>query len=222
MKRFIKSEGFSLEHKNGFTLNTKGKIIFTKIMVQIMPSIEQGLQYIFFLKKLMPLRKILGIKNNKSIAYSSQSFDDAFEIKITQQSVVSYFTEEIIHEIRKKKEIRLIIEEQEFFITFLHEFIYKDIAYLFVQFCEESDIFEQTQYNLLGDLIQNKSSKQNDINFLNKIDKKEDLIMSESSDFIEKMKKQGLNKIMVRDKSVSDKMKKYADIRNLYSIVIDS
>lgn len=187
-----------------------------------MPSIEQGLQYIFFLKKLMPLRKILGIKNNKSIAYSSQSFDDAFEIKITQQSVVSYFTEEIIHEIRKKKEIRLIIEEQEFFITFLHEFIYKDIAYLFVQFCEESDIFEQTQYNLLGDLIQNKSSKQNDINFLNKIDKKEDLIMSESSDFIEKMKKQGLNKIMVRDKSVSDKMKKYADIRNLYSIVIDS
>jgi len=31
----------------------------------------------------MPLRKILGIKNNKSIAYSSQSFDDAFEIKIT-------------------------------------------------------------------------------------------------------------------------------------------
>jgi len=40
MKKFIKSDGFSLEHKNGFTLNTKGKIVFTKILVQIMPSIE--------------------------------------------------------------------------------------------------------------------------------------------------------------------------------------
>ena len=78
MKAFIKGDGFSLEHKNGYTLNTKGKIVYTKILVQIMPSIESGLRYTFFLKKLMPHRKILGIKNNITLAYSSQSFDDAF------------------------------------------------------------------------------------------------------------------------------------------------
>jgi len=40
MKAFINGDGVSLEHKNGYTLNTKGKIVFTKILVQIMPSIE--------------------------------------------------------------------------------------------------------------------------------------------------------------------------------------
>jgi hypothetical protein len=78
MKKFIQEDCFSLEHKNGFMLNTKGKLVFTKILVQIMPSILEGLRYVFFLKKLMPKRKILGLKNNLTIAYSSQSFDDAF------------------------------------------------------------------------------------------------------------------------------------------------
>jgi len=40
MKAFIKGDCFSLEHKNGFTLNNKSKIIYTKILVQIMPSIK--------------------------------------------------------------------------------------------------------------------------------------------------------------------------------------
>jgi len=75
MKKFIKGDCFSLEHKNGFTLNTKGKIVYTKILVQIMPSILDGLRYVFFLKKLMPRKKILGLKNNCSVVYSSQSYD---------------------------------------------------------------------------------------------------------------------------------------------------
>jgi len=71
MKRFIRGDGFSIEHKNGFTLNTKGKIVYTKILVQIMPSILEGLRYVFYLRKLMPRRKILGVKNNLTMAYSS-------------------------------------------------------------------------------------------------------------------------------------------------------
>jgi len=71
MKLFISGDRFSNEHKNGFTINTKGKIVYTKILVQIMPSIIDGLRYVFFLKKLMPRKKILGIKGNLGIAYSS-------------------------------------------------------------------------------------------------------------------------------------------------------
>jgi len=41
----------------------------------------------------MPHRKIVGMKNNATLAYSSQSFDDAFEMKIIKQPVVSYLTE---------------------------------------------------------------------------------------------------------------------------------
>jgi hypothetical protein len=43
-----------------------------------MPSIEDGLRYVFFLKKLMPRKKILGLRNGQTIGYTSQSFDDSF------------------------------------------------------------------------------------------------------------------------------------------------
>lgn len=81
MRQFIKGDTFSLEHKNGFTLNLKGKIIYTKILVQIMPSIVDGLRYVFFLKKLMQRKKIVGIKNNQTMIYTSQNFDDSFDGK---------------------------------------------------------------------------------------------------------------------------------------------
>ena len=44
-----------------------------------MPSIVEGLRYVFFLKKLMPRKKILGLKNGQAIGYTSQSFDETFE-----------------------------------------------------------------------------------------------------------------------------------------------
>lgn len=78
MKEFIRGDVFHLEHKHGFTLNLRGKIVYTKILVQIMPSIEEGLRYVFFLKKLMPRKKILGIRNKQAINYTSQSFDECF------------------------------------------------------------------------------------------------------------------------------------------------
>jgi len=71
MEEFIKGDFLSREHKNGFTLNSKGKLVYTKILIQIMPTITEGLNYVIFFKKLMWDKKIFGIKNMQEIVYQS-------------------------------------------------------------------------------------------------------------------------------------------------------
>lgn len=83
MKKFINGDLFHLQHKHGFTLNLKGKIVYTKILVQIIPSISEGLRYVFFLKKIMEKKKIFGLKNYSKIVYTSKSFDNRFMDKST-------------------------------------------------------------------------------------------------------------------------------------------
>jgi hypothetical protein len=113
-----------------------------------MPSIEQGLRYAFFMKKLMPFRKILGIKKNTKIVYSSQSFDDSIKKRITHRPVVSYFTEKVISDIIEKKEVRMTIEETDYTITFMHEFSNKEVEYIFVEFVEETDLRQKDDKSL--------------------------------------------------------------------------
>lgn len=93
MENFVRGDGYSSEHANGFALNSKGKLVYTKVLVQIMPSIADGLRYVFYLKKMMPNRKILAVKNNLTVAYSSESFDEAFAERIRRVSLQSYLTE---------------------------------------------------------------------------------------------------------------------------------
>jgi hypothetical protein len=50
-----------------------------------MPSIEEGLKYVFFLKKLMPRKKIIGLRNGQTIGYTSQSFDECFESRDSRE-----------------------------------------------------------------------------------------------------------------------------------------
>jgi hypothetical protein len=74
MKTFLKEGNFTLEHSTSYGLNGKGKLVHSKALVQVFPSISDGLTYVFFLKKLSVGKKIFSIKNNHSIAYVSQAF----------------------------------------------------------------------------------------------------------------------------------------------------
>jgi hypothetical protein len=129
-----------------------------------MPSIEQGLRYAFFMKKLMPFRNILGIKKNTKIVYSSQSFDDSINKRITNKPVVSYFTEKVISDIIEKKEVQMTIEETNYTITFMHEFSNKEIEYIFVEFIED---LRQTNDKSLNERTM-ESNKGDDANVLKK------------------------------------------------------
>lgn len=75
MKTLIEGDGFSTNHNNGFIVNSKGKLIYSKVLVQIMPSIFEGLRYVFYLKKVMHNRKIATFRNNFTLPYSTESFD---------------------------------------------------------------------------------------------------------------------------------------------------
>ena len=92
MKKFINGDLFHLEHKHGFTLNLKGKIVYTKILVQIIPSISEGLRYVFFLKKIMQKKRIFGLKNYSKIVYTSKSFDDRFLDKSSLKQIPKSMT----------------------------------------------------------------------------------------------------------------------------------
>jgi len=56
-----------------------------------------------------------------------------------------------------------MIEEQEFFIKYLHEFTYNEMSYLFLEFYEEEDIQMETKWNLLGEKADNAMVKESDL-----------------------------------------------------------
>ena len=149
MRAFIYGDAFSLEHRNGFTLNLRGKLVFAKILVQIVPSIAEGLRYVFFLKKLMPRRKILGLRNGQAVGYASQSFDDAFEGRQRRELVLRAL-QEGLGSLRQRQEVRLELEGREVFVRFLHEFAEHEADWLFVELYEQEDVLLETKYNLMG------------------------------------------------------------------------
>lgn len=75
MLEFIRGDHFSKEHKNGFTLNSQGHLVLTKLLIQIVPSIADGLKYIAFFKKLLLEKRVVCIKNKNEIKYMSKSFE---------------------------------------------------------------------------------------------------------------------------------------------------
>jgi len=95
MNEFINGDCFVREHSNGFTLNLKGKIVYTKILIQIMPLINDGLSYVIFFKKLMYHKKIIGIRDMCDVVYQSESFDEFVSAKLGSYSLMSYITPEI-------------------------------------------------------------------------------------------------------------------------------
>jgi hypothetical protein len=74
-------------------LNSKGKIVYTKILVQIIPSISEGLRYVFFLKKIMEKKQIFGLKNYSKIVYTSKSFDNRFVDKSSLRALTKSMTQ---------------------------------------------------------------------------------------------------------------------------------
>ncbi len=74
-------------------MNLKGKLVYTKILVQIIPSISEGLRYVFFLKKIMEKKRIFGLKNYSKIVYTSKSFDDRFMDKSSLGMIPKAMTE---------------------------------------------------------------------------------------------------------------------------------
>jgi hypothetical protein len=150
MKEFIRGDVFNLEHKNGFTLNLRGKIVYTKILVQIMPSIEEGLRYVFFLKKLMPRKKVLGLHNGQAIGYTSQSFDDSFEGRGRRDMILRILQEDQLATLRETHEIKIEFEEREIFLRYMHEFADGEANWMFIEFYEQEDVLLETKYNLLG------------------------------------------------------------------------
>jgi hypothetical protein len=75
MEGFVERDGYITEHASGFALNAKEKLIYTKVLVQVVPSIAEGLRYVFYFRKMMPQRRVLAVKNNFAVVYSSESFD---------------------------------------------------------------------------------------------------------------------------------------------------
>jgi hypothetical protein len=92
MVEFIEGDSMAREHTNGFTLNSRGNIVYTKILIQIVPLINEGLRYVIFFRKLMHSKKIFGIRNMDEITYRSESFDVFVENRFRNISLLSYLT----------------------------------------------------------------------------------------------------------------------------------
>lgn len=154
MKTLIEGDGFSTNHNNGFIVNSKGKLIYSKVLVQIMPSIFEGLRYVFYLKKVMHNRKIATFRNNFTLPYSTESFDQLFQSNVPKQA---FLNEETFEQLKENRQATVSIQGQEFFLRCLHEFTDKEITFFFVEFCES-----ETQTEFVSTLKTNKLVKDTD------------------------------------------------------------
>ena len=54
MNDFIRKDNLTSLHNKAFILNARNNILFAELMVQIIPSVSEGLRYALFVKKLDP------------------------------------------------------------------------------------------------------------------------------------------------------------------------
>ena len=216
MRDFIRGDAFSLEHRNGFTLSLAGKLVYAKILVQLMPSIVEGLRYVFFLKKLMPRRKVLGLKNGQAIGYTSQSFDDAFEGRARRELLLRALQDGLAS-LRQQQEARVDFEGREVFVRHLHEFSDGEASWLFVELYEQEDVLLETKYNLTGERTKDHS------NFKRTADSRanrKDSVISRDSGELEKSN--NMEKSDMQEKMAAEKLKKTEEgVKLAYEIVVD-
>ena len=78
MDRFVTEDKLFVEHTDSFMFDAHKKIMPARFLIQLMPSITEGVRYCFFLMKLMPERKITCINAESKLIYSSEGFDLAY------------------------------------------------------------------------------------------------------------------------------------------------
>lgn len=77
MREAVFSDRVSLEHREGFFLDSNSCLLSAELLTQILPSLEEGLKYAVFLKSLFPKRMLLAVSNNSEISYRSASFEES-------------------------------------------------------------------------------------------------------------------------------------------------
>ena len=214
MRDFIKGDAFSLEHRNGFTLSLAGKLVYAKILVQLMPSIVEGLRYVFFLKKLMPRRKVLGLKNGQAIGYSSQSFDDAFEGRARRELLLRALQDGLAS-LRQQEEAKVDFEGREVFVRHLHEFSDGEASWLFVELYEQEDVLLETKYNT-GERTKDHSNFKRTAD--SRANRKDSVISRDSGE----LEKSNMEKSDLQEKLAAEKLKKTEEaVKLAYEIVVD-
>lgn len=75
MKNFIMGDSFIHEHKFGYLVDQLHNIVSCKVMLQIIPSLEEGLKYFFFIKKHHAKKMMVVIKKLSKVMYTSHAFN---------------------------------------------------------------------------------------------------------------------------------------------------
>ena len=63
VEKLVRGDRLSLEHSCDFLLTAEEQLMAARILVQIVPSIAEGLRYAVFLKALMPQRRLFVVRN---------------------------------------------------------------------------------------------------------------------------------------------------------------
>jgi hypothetical protein len=67
----VRGDQWSFERRDNFFLTTAGNILALDMLVQLVPSLNEGQRYGVFVREVLSNRKIYCVRNRANIAYSS-------------------------------------------------------------------------------------------------------------------------------------------------------
>lgn len=84
MDAFVRGDQLSLSHDDMLIIDCTGKLIMSRMHVQLMFSFSKGLRYAVFFKNIHYSRKMFCFSSKGNITHTSESFCEVFNEDFTE------------------------------------------------------------------------------------------------------------------------------------------